>query len=94
MVKPVVLALVAQHPKTRAISVLSLTTEYTFSVAPKARGQRIGPTIEVRANDLRTNSAVQLPVDSLTVVYGENGEGIPQRRLIKIAVDLCVATGC
>jgi len=75
VVKPVVLALVVQHLKTKAISVLSLTPEYTFSVVPKSLGRRVGPTIQVLANEKFVNSAVQLPVDSLTVVYGENGEG-------------------
>ncbi|MGU7780517.1 AAA family ATPase [Burkholderia sp. PU8-34] len=75
VVKPVVLALVVQHLKTKAISVLSLTPEYTFSVVPKSRGQHVGPTIHVLANEKFVNSAVQLPVDSLTVIYGENGEG-------------------
>ena len=75
MVKPVVLALVVQHPKTKATSVLSLTSDYTFSVTPKAPRQRIGPTIAVRANETLASPTVQLPVDSLTVVYGENGEG-------------------
>lgn len=75
MVKPVVLALVVQHPKTKATSVLSLTPDYTFSVTPKAPRQRIGPTIEVQANEAHAHRTVELPVDSLTVVYGENGEG-------------------
>lgn len=75
MVKPVVLALVVQNPKTKAVSVLSLTPEFTFSVLPKAPGRGVGPTIEVRASENFNGSAVRLPVDSLTVVYGENGEG-------------------
>ncbi len=75
MVKPAILALVVQHSKTNAISVLSLTSDYTFAVVPKTRGQRVGPKIQVLANDRSINSGVWLPVDSLTVVYGENGEG-------------------
>ncbi|WP_395026075.1 AAA family ATPase [Comamonas odontotermitis] len=69
------MAFVIQHLKTNAISVLSLTSEYTFSIVPRARGQRVGPTIQVLANERYLDSGVQLSVDSLTVVYGENGEG-------------------
>ena len=75
MKKPVVLALVARHHKTKAISVLALTQEYTFKVLPRARGARTGPTIEVLAKEHAIVSVPRLPVDSLTVVYGENGEG-------------------
>ena len=73
--KAVILAFVVQHFKTKVISVLALTQEYKFNVVPKARGQRAGPMIEVLGNEENVNSAVRIPVDSLSVIYGENGEG-------------------
>lgn len=82
MRKPVVLALVVQHHKSKSISVLALTQEYLFQVLPKVRGKDL--TIKVIARTDASAPAKPLPVDSLTVIYGENGEG-----KTTLLLDLC-----
>lgn len=85
MKKSVVLALVVQHQKTRAISVLQLTQEYVFKVLPRVPGKRAELTIEVLDKENTRAQATSLPVDSLTVIYGENGEG-----KTTLLLDLCL----
>jgi hypothetical protein len=80
----IVLALVVRHPKSRSISVIPLSSEFTFKVIPREPGKRIGPFIEVLPIDEGLQPSVRLPVTSLTVAYGENGEG--KTRLL---LDVC-----
>lgn len=54
---------------------MPLTQDYTFEIVPQRRGQRAGPTIVVSANHEPLESTERLSVTSLTVAYGENGEG-------------------
>lgn len=84
MESSVVLALVVRHPKSRSISVIPLSSEFTFKVIPREPGKRIGPFIEVFPIAEGLQPSVRLPVTSLTVAYGENGEG--KTRLL---LDVC-----
>jgi len=73
-----VLALVFQHQKSKGISVVPLTTEYTFKVRlnqPRASIEdKTRPTIVIEKGST-SSASLTAPIDSMTVVYGENGEG-------------------
>lgn len=84
MNKSVVLAFVVQHQRTRAISVLQITQEYAFKVLPSGHGKHAKVMIEVSDSQDAGTLVLSLPVDSLTVIYGENGEG-----KTTLLLDLC-----
>lgn len=75
MAKPLILAFVIFGEKKKAISILPLTSDYTFEVVTALSGRKPTTTIQVLAATTQPNRHLAIPVDSLTVVYGENGEG-------------------
>lgn len=74
MLQPAVLALIARNHK-KDIAVIALTEAYTFSVVPQPPKSQTGPMIKVARSIDAAGAVLALPVDSLTIVYGENGDG-------------------
>lgn len=69
-----ILALVVQHFKTKEISVMSLTQNYKFDIVAKEAGGRT-TTIAISESTSTIGSSLESETDSVTVIYGENGEG-------------------
>ena len=72
---PKMLALVAKTLKLRDVAVIPLDDAFTFAVSQAGASGRKRWSIRVESNAAPTPGQAALPVDSLTVVYGENGEG-------------------
>ena len=74
-VMPKMLALVAKTLKRRDVAVIPLNDAFTFTVSQAGASGRKIWSITVEPSTAPTPRQSALPVNSLTVVYGENGEG-------------------
>lgn len=72
---PRMLALVAKTLKRRDVAVIPLNDAFTFALSQAGASGRKSWSIRVEPSTAPTPGQSALPVDSLTVVYGENGEG-------------------
>lgn len=75
MAPPIILALAFKRRQGKAPAVLSLTDDYEFTVDGSNHKSSSTTAIKVRKIPHIHSRTSDLPVDSITVVYGENGEG-------------------
>lgn len=75
MTSPIILALAFKKKSGKIPSALSLTDDYEFIIVENKGKTSSVTTIQVQKSAHKSNATSDSPIKSITVVYGENGEG-------------------